>query len=122
LTPDSAVSPTYLSFQAGRYDIDVPTDPFYYPVCAQSSGLIADVAQLAADGVDVHTAGYSAAAGLSHGPNKRLRYATVDDVGGVSFARTDSHHQHVACPQWNTTSADSRGIQTLTLQFGLLSG
>jgi len=111
-TPDSAVSPTYSAFPSSRYDVDVALDSsFYYPVCAQSSSIIADVAQLAGDGLDVHAASYSTAAGPHHGSNKRLKYAAADNVGGISFARTDNHHQHVACQQWNTGTAASHGIR-----------
>ena len=109
-TPDSAVSPTYHAFQVSRYDVDIPPlEPFYYPVCTQSTSLIGDVVQLAADGVDVHaTSCYPATAGLQHGSNKRLKYTAVDDVGGISFARTENHHQqHMpsqqSIPAWNAS-------------------
>ena len=119
-TPDSAVSPTYHSYQAGRYDVDVPLEPFYYPVCAPSSSLIADVTQLAADGLVVQAAGYPPTTGLHHGSNKRLKYAAVDDFGTVSFARTESHHQHVACqqsiPAWNAgVSSHGMNITDITV-------
>ena len=116
-TPDSAVSPTYSAlhaFQTGRYDVDVPSislDPFYYaagPPGAPSlvaGGLGGPSQPAGGGGLDGYPV--AAAARLQHGASKRLKYpAAVDEVAGITFARTENHHHHLPCQQstqaWNS--------------------
>jgi len=102
-TPDSAVSPTYSSYQTVVDGPAVSLDPFCYQDCPAAFSLVhGGVA--AADMVDVSYHAAAAVGGLHHGPtSKRLKYTAVDDVNTVTDV---CHHQQ-------STSAVKLGLTSL---------